>query len=332
MDLKKTIKDQLRQAETYHTHGLLNEAKETYVRVGQLVKKHQHRIKNKDLLDGILKKIRQIKLEIERIESSPDKVEVPENVQNIIKDKFAFAKEDDARALEGAIALAKFGQYERALKEFRDLIGRTSVKVDSAKNIIRCHVTLDSMDQAVAQYKEWFSGDTFTPAQLEKLRIFLQSILDKKGFKESLPKPEKKAAPRPEAAAEIPEGAEVDVFDGEIIEPEVVEGEIMEDEIQEDEIIDISSVEITLEEGPRKGQTVQYDVSFQSGRVINLLISSNDKELIESLKTGLELKRINFYSPIAMFNGRGVVYSKSRIESGPKQGDYSLDIQIKSIS
>ncbi len=322
MDVKKQVKSDLQQAELYRSQGLLNEAKGKYIHAGQLVKKHEALFRNKALLSSILKKIRSIKVEIDRLDQSPDMVEVPEKVQNIIRDKFAFGTEDDARALEGAIALAKFGQYERALREFRDLIQRESVKVDSAKNIIRCHVTLDSIDDAVAQYQQWLADGTFTPGQVEKLRIFLQSILDKKGIDRALqpPEPEKMDASEP------------DFVEGEILKPVEVEGEMVgEDEIQDDEIIDISSVEITLDEGPRKGSTVEYDVSFQSGRVINLLISSSDKDLIETLCTGLELKQIHFYSPIAMFNGKGVVFSKSKIESGPKQGDYSLDIQIKSI-
>lgn len=320
MDVKKQVKSDLQQAELYQSQGLLNEARDKYIHAGQLVKKHEAIFRNKALLGSILKKIRSIKADIQRVDRSPDMVEVPEQVQNIIRDKFAFGAEDDTRALEGAIALAKFGQYERALREFRELIRRDSVKVDSAKNIIRCHVTLDSIDDAVAQYQQWLADGTFTPAQVEKLRIFLQSILNKKGNKRTLQPPE------PEPVAEP------DVLEGEILKPEEVEGEMVgEDEIQDDEVIDISSVEITLDEGPRKGSTVEYDVSFQSGRVINLLISSSDKDLIETLRTGLELKQIHFYSPIAMFNGKGVVFSKSKIESGPKQGDYSLDIQIKSI-
>lgn len=325
MDIKKQIKSLLQQAELYQSQGLLNEALEQYVQAGRLLKKHAAQIANKKFLPAVARRIKDLKAEIDRIDASPDMSEVPDKVQNIIKEKFAFAEKEETRDLEGAIALAKFGQYDRALREFRLLMDREDLKVDAAKNIIRCHVTLDALGDAAAQYREWFDNDVLMADELNKLRVFLQSILDKKGIEETLPVPAPKATVRPAVVED--QG----VMDGEIIPPEMVEGEVMDEEISEEEIIDISSVEITLEEGPDKGRTVEYDVSFQSGRVINLLISSSDKALIETLKTGLELKKVHFYSPIAMFNGEGVVFSKSRIESGPKQGDYSLDIQIQRI-
>ncbi len=325
MDIKKQIKSLLQHAELYKSQGLLNEALDQYVQAGRMLKKHAAAIGNKKLLPAVAKRIKDLKGEIDRIEASPDMSEVTEKAQNIIKEKFAFAEREETRDLEGAIALAKFGQYDRALREFRQLMDREELRVDAAKNIIRCHVTLDAMADAAGQYREWFDNDILTAEELHRLRVFLQSILDKKGISEVLPEKEPETAVQP---AVVEEGG---IMDGEIILPEPVEGEVMGDEVSEEEIIDISSVEITLEEGPDKGRTVEYDVSFQSGRVINLLIASSDKALIETLRTGLELTKVHFYSPIAMFNGDGVVFSKSRIESGPKQGDYSLDIQIKRI-
>ncbi len=325
MEIKKKIKSLLQHAELYKGQGLLNEALEQYVQAGRLIKKNADLIGNKKLLSGVARRIRELKGEIERIDASPDMSEVPEKVQNIIKDKFAFSEREETRDLEGAIALAKFGQYDRALQEFRALMGREELKVDAAKNIIRCYVTSDAVGDAVTQYRRWVEEDVLTSEELNRLRRFLQSILDKKGIQENLPVKEPEATVRP-AVVEDPS-----IMDGEIILPEMVQGEVLGEEDADEEIIDISSVEITLEEGPGKGRTVEYDVSFQSGRVINLLISSSDKALIETLRTGLELKKVHFYSPIAMFNGEGVVFSKSRIESGPKQGDYSLDIQIKHI-
>ena len=325
MDIKKEIKSLLQHAELYKSQGLLNESLEQYVQAGRMLKKHAARIGNKKLLPAVAKRIKDLKAEIARIDASPDMSEVTEKAQNIIKEKFAFAEKEETRDLEGAIALVKFGQFERALREFQQLMGREEFRLDAAKNIIRCHVTLDTLDDAVAQYREWFGNAILSAEELNKLRVFLQSILDKKGVREILPVREPEPAVRPAVVED--QG----VMDGEIIMPELVEGEVIGEEISDEEIIDISSVEITLEEGPGKGRTVEYDVSFQSGRVINLLISSSDKALIETLRTGLELKKVHFYSPIAMFNGEGVVFSKSRIESGPKQGDYSLDIQIQHI-
>jgi len=105
--------------------------------------------------------------------------------------------------------------------------------------------------------------------------------------------------------------------------------DVMEtEELAEDEIIDISSIVIYFESGPQSGRQLALDVSFQTGNVISLLISSRDRELIENLKVGVTLDNLQFYSPIAIFRGSGVVSAKTQIESGPKRGEYSLDIKI----
>ena len=127
-DIRKQIKSFLQQAELYQSQGLLNEAKENYLHAGQLVKKNRELIKNKNLLNVISKKVEVLDGKISQFEHEADTVELPEEVQNIIRDKFAFS-EDDAGALEGAIALAKFGQFERALKEFDELIKRKSSRL-----------------------------------------------------------------------------------------------------------------------------------------------------------------------------------------------------------
>lgn len=319
MNVKKQIKSFLQQAELYQSQGLLNEAKENYLRAAKLVKKNQEVIKNKNLLNVISKKIQVLNDTINRIENESVTVELPESVQDIIKNKFAFSKDDDASALEGAIALAKFGQFERALKEFNELIKRDSVRVESAKNIIRCHKALDSLDDAITRYQKWLSEDFFTLSQLNKLRVFFQGILDSRGIDMTLPE---------KIDTTLPEIKELT----DAKEPEIEHLSDFDDEnVQEEEIIDISSVGIPLSKGPRKGETVECDVSFQAGSVLNLLISGDDSELTETLETGIILDQVQFYSPSAMFNGKAVVSSKSKIESGPKQGYYSLDIKILNI-
>lgn len=318
MEVKEKIRSLLNEAELYRKQGLLTEAKERYIQAGQLVKKFEKDIKNKNILISISQKLKELNEEINRIENAPTMVKMPESVQNIIRSKFSFSEDEDQRALEGAIALAKFGQFERALAEFNELIQKDSLRVDAAKNIIRCHMALDSLDKAVNQYEKWISDALFSTDQLNKLRTFLQGVLDKKGVKKELPVP----VPSIEAVKPATEPQKT--------QPPEESSKKEEAEAPVD-VIDISSVAITIQEGPKKGETIEFDVSFQSGNVINLLISSKDKELIESLKNGMTLNDVQFFSPIAMFNGTGVIASKTVIESGPKKGDYSLDIKIKSI-
>lgn len=325
MNVKEKIKTYIQEAELYQSQGLLIEAKEAYVNAGKLIKKY---LKNEKLLRGISKKIHQVKKEIERFESLPTLTEVSEEVQEVIKKQFAFSEDEDMNALEGAIALAKFGQYKRAFEEFNQLMARESIRLDAAKNICRCYLAVDEYEKAALQYEQWVSEIKFNPDEAESIRLLLQTVFDRKGFERQLTRPdqeEEKSLPQGdnmpdgEGAKEIFEAFDTPIFDSE------------QSQTQPGLVFDITSVGIMMEEGDDKGNIIEYDVSFQSGNILNLLIPETDKEKIAILNPGVELKEVQFFSSIAMFNGKAVVSNKSVIEKGPKKGNYSLDLEIKSI-
>jgi len=349
MDIKKEIQVLWKEAELYQSQGLLNEAKETYVYLAQLLKQNEKQIKNKKIFASLSEKIRNLNKEIDRIENEPVFKEMPEKVQKIIKTKFAFSKEGSSPEIEGAIALAKFGQYEAAVKEFKMLIQKDIFRADAAINIIRCYNIIDKIEPAVIEYQEWNTDNRFSSEEVNKIRAFLQNVLTKKGINQILPaiplsRDKDSGFSEAEfAKTQIIEPGEMGggISDNELAELEKAKTEISEPEIAglamaeqkfHGEIPDISSVEITLYKGAKKGDTIEFDVSFQSGNTINLLISNNDKELLESLNEGMLLNNVRFYSPMAMFSGQGKISSKSQIETGPKQGDYSLDIEITIIN
>ncbi|QTA81243.1 tetratricopeptide-like domain-containing protein [Desulfonema limicola] len=308
MDVKKQIKSLISHADIYKSQGLLNEAKDKYINAWKIIKENEKFITNhKSLQSALSKKIKALKLEIEILENEKPDREMSEQVQKIIKEKFAFSDNKETAELEGAVALTKFGQYGKALEEFNSLLSVEKLRLEAAKNIIRCHVGLDTIKEAVAFFNKWTKSDLFSYEQLKILHTFLQSILDKKGVNIILPLLENQEQVN------------------ELSMPD--EDEHEKTEISEDEILDISSVGIALDQE----KTYEFDVSFQSGTIINLLISDKEKELLENLKPGDLLGHVQFYSPIAMFEGQGIVASKSKIEAGPKTGHYSVDIQIKSL-
>jgi hypothetical protein len=121
------------------------------------------------------------------------------------------------------------------------------------------------------------------------------------------------------------------VIDEPVIPVPVIDEPVIEVEVsQEADVIDINGIGITIDSGSQKGEIVELDVSFQSRNVISLLISQRNKYLIEDLEVGDTLNDIQFYSPIAMFTGSCVVSAISEIKSGPRQGDYSLDLKVQS--
>ena len=102
-------------------------------------------------------------------------------------------------------------------------------------------------------------------------------------------------------------------------------------EDNEMELLPVSSVGIRLENVPEDlNEQIDLDVSFQSGNLVSLIISSKDKKLIDDLKVGLRLNDMRCYSPVAVFRSSGVVASKHQIDAGPKKGDWCLNIEIKS--
>ncbi|MFP4032799.1 MAG: hypothetical protein ACLFRG_00805 [Desulfococcaceae bacterium] len=300
MDIKKTIKSLLNQAEIYHSQGLLREAREKYVEAGKLIQKNAAKIANaRNLLAGLSKKLAGLKAEIRRVEGAPADREMSEQVQQIIKNKFVFGKEGEAADLEAAAALAKFGQHARALEEFRPLLGREKVQLEAARGMIRCYAALERLREGAEEFRNWVSTGLFAPRDLEKLRGLLQELLDRREAGVTLPEI---SGDSPVPPAEVP-----------------VEG---------GEPPDVSSVGILLPGGAR---ALEYDVSFQSGDIVNLLVPKTDRNFLAAAEPGTVLEGVQFFSPIAMFEGRGEVVAKTAIESGPKSGDFSVDIRIQSL-
>ena len=301
MGIKESIRKLLQEADLYKKHGLLDEARGKFTEAEQMIREND-RIQNKDkILKGIATKIRLLDSDTQRVEKGPSSPELSEKAQDLIQNLFSFSKSDskEEAVLEGAIALAKFGQFERALGEFNKLIDKESHRVVAAKNVLRCHIQLNSEDAAADQYEDWVNKGDFLPGQLEKVRLFLVEILKSKGIQRDL--------------------TSVSIKEELVQEPE-----------EEEDFIDISSIGIYFNFGPAKGKVVEFDVNFQSGNMLSLIISKNDAKTIEPMQEGDALKELQFFSPIAMFNGSGIVSAKSQIKSGPKQGDFCLDIKITS--
>ena len=304
MDISLQIKSLLSQAELYRTQGLFSEAKDKYDAASAMIHKLD-KLKNKEnLLKSISLKIQSLEKKTEKVETGPSSPELSEKGQNLIKNLFG---END---LQKAVALAKFGQFERAIVELEALLQDDVYRVDAGKNIIRCKIASASVDDAIDQYHQWLSGELFTSSQLESIRSYLQPILDNKGVDKPLPMPE--GGPDEPVVPAESGGIEFSM-------PE-----------PEEEILDITSIGITFTSGTHKGKMVEFDVNFQSGGMLSLIISKSDKGLIDDLKNGDQLDDIQFYSPIAMFKGTAVVANKTQINTGPKQGDFCLDIKVTS--
>jgi tetratricopeptide (TPR) repeat protein len=320
MGIKEQIKSMLQEAEIYRSQGLLNEAMVKYKNAAEFIEKNVKKESRHTLLDGITKKIETLKGTISKYNDPENPPKMPVEIQNLIKDKFAFSTDKESAVLEGAIALSKFGQYERAIAEFSELLNNDSLRLVASKNILRCHFAISSADGAVSQYEQWLRSGIFNEGEIEKIRFFLENMLKDKGVEIKLPVQEVSAK---KAVSEKAAGQSV-------AEKQPLTAVPQQEEAEEDEFLDINSVGITIPDGPQMGKEVTLDVAFQSGKSVSLIVPGREKILIEKLKVGLKLDNVQFYSPIAILNGSGIISAITKISSGPKMGSYSLDLKISS--
>ncbi|MBW2004320.1 MAG: hypothetical protein JRI72_06835 [Deltaproteobacteria bacterium] len=301
MSDKERIKSLIKEAALYQKQGLFGESKEKYEEVLTFIQQDERYVKDKKLIDAVKGKIRIVADNLDEIDKATETPAQPQEVQDLISRLFSSSKDKDMAAIEGAVALARFGQYEKALEKFQQLIEEGKMALVAAKNSLMCHIAISSPDVAISQFEQWVSRDVFSRSELKYIRTFLENILVKQGIKLDLP-----------LVDEAPDG----------------EGESEEGEV---DIIDISSVNMQLANGPRKGETVEFEVTFQFGNKISTIIPARQKDLADAFKTGLRLSQMQCFSPIAIFNARGIVSGLRIITSGPKRGDYSLDITIEGV-
>ena len=331
MNIIKKIKTLLKEAELYHSQGLLYEAIAKYNDATELIQNNEQLKNKQNLLEGISKKINVLKQDISKMELAPKKPEVSENIQDLIKKMYAFTPDmdEDAKAIEGAVALAKFGQFKRAIVDFNELLKRDSTRVDAAKNILRCHMALFSIDEAISQYENWLLDDIFHPNQLDKIYIFFENLLKSEGVEKTLPKTKEQVD-----KVKVVVSSENDQI--QVSEPEDVglekseaetEGEV-ESETGSEDVLDVNSIGISVDSGPQKGHVYEFKVRFQLGKVVSLLIPSRDKDVIENFKVGNEIHGVQYYSNVGLFKGSGLVSAVKEITIGPLRGDYCVDIEV----
>lgn len=298
MSEKSTIKSLLKEADVYRDQALLKESRAKYLEILKLIKKHKGFSRDEQLIDTVKKKIRAVEDELVEVDQATKDFELSKEGENLIKNLFSFSRTKETAALEGAVALAKFGQYERALVEFQKLIKEGILPAMAAKNMLMCHLSFGKPETAVNQFRRWIARSVFSKAELKYLRSFLQNILKMKGIDFDLPN-----------------------LVG-------VSQETSESHETAEEVLEISAVRVKLNHGPRKGQTVDFDITSQLGNAITIFVRSVEKDLMDAFKPGTRLSQIQCYSPISIFNADAIVSGNKKIPSGPKKGDFSVYLKI----
>ncbi len=299
MSDREHIKSLLREAELYRNQGLLEASRKLYREILRFIRDRERFPNRVQLRAAISYRIRIVEKNLGEIEDDTEIPELSEEAQNLIRKLFSFSKDQGTAAMEGAIALAKFGQYEKAVAEFERLVKKGILPLEAAKNILRCHLKFSSPNGAIAQFERWVSDKEFSRGDLKYLRDFLEDILERRDIKADIP--------------EVPEAPD----------------ERATTQKKEDEVLDISSVGLQFQAGPLMGKKVELQVTCQSGNTVSIIIPAKHKDIIDAFEPGIRLPEVQCYSLIAVFNGSATVSGKTRITSGPRQGDYTFDITIE---
>lgn len=305
MDINQKVENLKKTGKLYQDQGLYREARNAYESALGVISSSDQFPDKDTMVADLTNKIEELASAAEHVETAPATHELTDDVQNLIKNLFSFSekKDPDTKALTEAVTLAKFGQTERAVEELTALLEKPSVGVVAAKNILRCHILASAYDRALAAFDSWTNEKKFPPEELESIRSLLEHQLIKKGIQKPLPKVtllEQNGTPASSPGGEKPKG-----------------------------MLDIGSVLINLDQGPLKGKPIEFDVDFQTGNTVSLLIESKEKKLLDALSVGFKLREVQFRSSVAIFRGSGVVSAKIMIHEGPQKGDYHMDIKVQ---
>ena len=299
MNLKDQIDQIFYEIELYSSQALYSHAKQSCVKLAELVR-GSAQFRHKDaLLETISRKIKSIEEDARIFEGVGKSRKMSSNELDIVKRLVFVSSEvdDDAAAWEVARAYLILGQYDIALLGFKRLIDNRYKLVPSAKNVLRCCIGMSAMDDAIAKYHEWYSSGIFSLDQLENIRTFLQEILYKKNIDTLLSNPR-------------------------------VEGIHHEQGTPDDEYIDIIAVKLGMNGDSSEAMETMLEVTYQKGETFNVVVPKNNQALLDYLKIGKEIESLELYSSSIIFTDQCLVCERSKIESGSRQGDYSVGMKI----
>jgi len=301
MNDAERIKSLVKEADFYRSQGLLEQAKYKYSEALNVIKKSEVLQKKESLINSINKRIKSVDVTLDEIEKATDVPELPEDVQNLISNLFSFSKNKDVAAIEGAVALAKFGQYEKAFTEFQRLINARIMPLRAAENMLKCQLFFISPERAIDQYRQWASSPIFTKKELKAIKEFMIKIFKKEGIELDLP----------DSQATLPEESGKDA----VLDP----------------VLEISSIGIRMKDNFQRDIDVELDITFQTGNILSFIVKADKKALIDFLSIGSKLPQVQCYSSLSIFQAKGVVTDKKIIPSGPRKGDYAFDLTIEKV-
>ncbi len=302
MSDRQHLKCLVTEAKVYREQGLLAQSREKYLEALEAVGEEEESDRARETLRTALRKaVENVEQEIESVETGDSAPQLSREMKGLIRKLFSFSGDRSIADYKGAVALARFGQYGEALEEFNRLLDRGTMAAVAAKNILTCHLAFASPDVAISQYERWTSGTQLRREELEDIRLFLEKILEEEGVNTRLPR-----------------------FD-ELLRGRETFGCEEEDELP------VTGVTIPQGMGASRENPLEFDVFLHLGRIVSIHVPPHRKEILGEFQLGSRINGMKLFSFMAVFEGNGIVIGKKRIESGPREGHYALDIHVEAV-
>ena len=301
LEIIQEIQKRLLEIETYRSHSLFKGALIRCQQLEAFIQKTPAVTAKHAFIVKITRKIEQIETELKAFSDLYETAKMSPEDQALVHKLFTTGKGGEASAaFEAATALLVFGQRDAALKAFKALLATDTHRVAAAKNIIRCHLGEGQVQAAVDEYLGWLKNDGLPPRELDAVRIFLQAVLTKKGFRQQLPEP---------MIIEEIEAVEAEP------EPEEEDGDLL------------SIVLPYVGKRFRKSQVI-LDVNFQSGNMINCILPKSKANIVAFFKPGSIFHdvQINATNTISFSSIRLVEVSK--ISEGKHTGSTTITMEV----
>lgn len=297
MDARENVLSLVREAKLYKEQGLLSKSVTKYKAalsaVGEVSFEEQEALEK-----ALTHAIHSVEGEIKEIRESDPNPDLSSEMKGLIRRLFSVSGDREIAEYKGAVALARFGQYGEALKEFNRLMCQGIMPAVAAKNILTCHMAFSSPEVAVAQLERWIVHAQFSMEELKDIHLFLDQTLKKEGAQAALP-----------PLSVMVKGKEDwdDESDGDLPITGVCLPALHIFDNEEEEL----------------------EVVNHSGNTISLQIPPEREDLLDALKFGAHIDGMRFFSPMAVFEGKGIVIGRREIDSGPKKGSFGIDIHIE---
>ncbi|MFC1886680.1 hypothetical protein ACFLZM_06465 [Thermodesulfobacteriota bacterium] len=324
MAKKITIQSLVNEADIYRRQGLLNESKAKFMKILELIEKQKSFPKQEQYIKVIRAKIQAVTSEITAIDQADESPDLSDDIQQLISNLWAFSNDENTAALESAVALAEFGQYEKAVAKFQELLDNHVLPMATAKNMIQCHMALAEPEAVPLQFKQWVKQGNFSDEELSTLRKFYLDRLesDQKGSKRpaNLNLIESTVAQNQSNKEEVEKAQPVSRH--KIVSEKNIGNEPPED------MLEISSVKFQFDQQNDHQAIAEFEVTYQMGDTVCFVVKAAESQFAEQLNPGRELSEIQCFSPVSIFFADGVISDRKKIDSGPREGDFAYRLKL----